>query len=378
MREFSTVQIFRLILTLVPCWSLAVGQNEHTYTSSTGIKCILCPPGYFYFKDCDIPNTIAVCKPCPSGTYSSSYNRAIYCAACMRHCESDVLVKVQECNATMDMVCDCPPGFVLENPTDKFHAKCKPFNGCDPGFGVVEQGTPGHEPVCRKCRPGITFSSEVSWQEPCYPCTQCPNNDVLRECNTTHDTICNFPRPSWRADVALPSLGVNCFFLLAVMIIVGIVIYRRWLPKGKYEPKTDDDEDEEERRPFKPVSSKASSDSGLTDNTSVIEMEALGINWGPIFRMVSRQITANWENVIQSLFQAIDVDECDTIIQSIKNDNQPVSEQIYQCLLKWQQQTGSQSTDVLVRILTEKSYHELVQRLQTYFQLESTTNPDTD
>ncbi|XP_021366267.1 tumor necrosis factor receptor superfamily member 5-like isoform X1 [Mizuhopecten yessoensis] len=374
MGEFNTVQRFRLIfiLLVIPCWSLALGQTEHTYIATTGIACVLCPPGYFHIKDCDTPNTIAVCRPCPTGTFSRTYNRAIHCAACMPHCESDVLVTVQKCNATMNMVCDCPPGLILENPMDKHHAKCTPFQGCDAGSGVIEQGTQGHEPVCAKCRPGITFSPEVSWNEPCYPCTQCPNNDVLHECNATHDSICNFPRQSWRVYAVIPSIVINCLFMLLALIKFAIVIYRRRFIKKRDEPTID----VEERRPLN-VSSNRSSDSGLDRSSVQIEMEPLGTNWGPIFQMVSSHITDNWKDVIRSLFHAIDVDECDTIIQENQNNNLPETEQIYQCLSKWQQQRRSHSTDVLVQILTENSYHNLVRTLQTDFQSEFTTNPDT-
>ncbi|XP_021344998.1 tumor necrosis factor receptor superfamily member 11B-like [Mizuhopecten yessoensis] len=372
MGKFNTVHTFLLIFLLVPCWSFAVGQTANTYKTKTGMSCILCPPGYYHIKDCEMPGTIAVCRPCPAGTFSNTFNRAIHCAACMPHCESDVLDTVQECNATMDMVCDCPPGKILENPMDKFHAKCKPFIGCELGSGVIDQGTPGHEPVCAKCRPGITFSPEVSWHEPCYPCTRCPNDDVLQGCNTTHDSICNLPRPSWRVIAAIPSIVVNCVFMLAILFI-AIVIYIRWIRKKKHELKID----EEECRPLSPVSSNRSSDSGLDKISEQTEMETLGTNWGPIFRMVSRHITGNWKDVIRSLFHAIDVDDCDTIIQEQQNNSLSNTEQIYQCLLKWQQQGRSHSTDILVQILTERSYHELVRKMRADFQSEFTTNPDT-
>ncbi|OWF56568.1 Tumor necrosis factor receptor superfamily member 11B [Mizuhopecten yessoensis] len=269
MGKFNTVHTFLLISVLVPCSSLAVGQTEHTYITTTGIACVLCPPGYFHIKDCDTPNTIAVCRPCPAGTFSRTYNKAIHCAACMGHCESDVLVTVQECNATVNMVCDCPPGLILENPMAKYHAKCKPFQGCNPGSGVVEQGTPGHEPVCAKCRPGITFSPEVSWQEPCYPCTQCPYDSVLQECNATHDSICNFPRQSWHVYVAIPSVVANCCLMLVIMIIV---MNRRCFRKKGGEQKID----EEECRHLDRVSNNSSSDSGSDKISEQIEMEPLG------------------------------------------------------------------------------------------------------
>ncbi|XP_033728367.1 tumor necrosis factor receptor superfamily member 11B-like [Pecten maximus] len=214
------------LLTVITVTCLAVKvKAENTYITDNGRTCVLCPPGHFYIDDCRVPDTIALCKPCPQGTFSSNFNRAKHCAACMPHCESDILVTVQMCNATTNMVCDCPPGEILANPHDKYHANCTPFQGCEPGSGVLVQGTSLQEPKCAKCRPGITFSPELSSSEPCYPCTQCPNDDFVQECNTTHDRICNVPQP-WYDKVAIPSLILNGSFIIIAMIKIMMMVMK--------------------------------------------------------------------------------------------------------------------------------------------------------
>ncbi|XP_060082390.1 tumor necrosis factor receptor superfamily member 11B-like [Ylistrum balloti] len=271
-----------------------------TYITETGMTCILCPPGYFYLNDCQVHNTIALCKPCPKNTFSSTYNKAVFCAPCMAHCESEILVPVQKCNATADMVCDCPDGKILENP--KSHAKCKPIKGCEPGSGLLQQATPEHGPVCAKCRPGITFSPDMSG-EPCYLCTQCPHDDIFQKCNTTHDSICNVQTQT-------------C--------------------------------------PLKTVTSCTSSE----------------IDWRPIFQFLSLQLTSDWENVIRSLFLDANISDWKAVIQQIQHDNDTVREQIYQCLLRWQQ-GGSLSKDTLIRILIEENHQDIAEKLSNSSVLEN-------
>ncbi|XP_033728928.1 uncharacterized protein LOC117318036 [Pecten maximus] len=322
MERFTKIAISVTVLT-VSC--LASDMTENTYNTESGMECIVCPPGHFYTNDCQVPNTIAVCKRCPDGTFIGNYSKAIYCEKCMPHCESPILVTVQHCTATTNMVCDCPPGMILENPHDKYHPNCTPFQGCEPGFGVLVQGTSIQEPKCEECRPGLTFSPELSSSEPCYPCTQCPDDDFVQECNTTHNSICNVPQISITTTT----------------------------------------------RKYYQINSKHSSDSGLDRYYDDTELKQLPtepmMTWDAIFRYLSCQLTSNWRAVISDLFKAIDVGDCDTIIEQIELDNHTVKEKIYQCLLKWNESGRPRSTSTLVLVLSKHRMETLLKNLKTKF-----------
>ncbi|XP_069108363.1 tumor necrosis factor receptor superfamily member 11B-like isoform X2 [Argopecten irradians] len=118
------IELAVVLVTTYKCLSAFVMmETTHTYTTDSGRTCIMCPPGYFFHSDCNVTNTIAVCEPCPTGTFSILYSKAKSCEDCLNHCESEVLVIVKNCTATTNMVCDCPNGTILENE-DKKHAKC--------------------------------------------------------------------------------------------------------------------------------------------------------------------------------------------------------------------------------------------------------------
>ncbi|XP_033728927.1 tumor necrosis factor receptor superfamily member 11B-like [Pecten maximus] len=192
MERSTHIATFLTVMTVI-CLAVCL-KVENTYITDDDRTCVLCPPGHFYTNDCVVEDTRALCEQCPTGTFMSSHNRAIYCERCMPNCESSILITVQKCTATTNMVCDCPPGMILENPNDKGNAKCKRFEGCEPGFGVLEQGTSLHEPKCAECIQGNTFSPILSANESCYLCTPCSDDDFVQECNTTHNSICNVPR----------------------------------------------------------------------------------------------------------------------------------------------------------------------------------------
>ncbi|XP_035259689.1 tumor necrosis factor receptor superfamily member 3 isoform X1 [Anguilla anguilla] len=79
--------------------------TEGYYTDYGGRRCRWCPPGQ-YQADCN------ECSPCPSGSFTSKWNREDMCHPCNLDCRKDFhLQVVQPCSAVSDAVCKCIDGF---------------------------------------------------------------------------------------------------------------------------------------------------------------------------------------------------------------------------------------------------------------------------
>ncbi|KAG7244740.1 hypothetical protein INR49_029759 [Caranx melampygus] len=87
----------------------------------------------------------------------------------------------ETCTETTDSVCvPCGPGLFIENWN--FAQNCFSCEKCKPR-------TANSNVRCRPCRSG-TFSATLSDTEPCQPHTKCHGSAVVREGNTTSDTVC--------------------------------------------------------------------------------------------------------------------------------------------------------------------------------------------
>lgn len=72
---------------------------------------------------------------------------------------------------------------------------------CPPGLGVALPCTGtgvGNDTVCTPCVDGVTYSSSISQEETCQPCSHCPANaQAVHRCNITHNTKCECVDGFW-------------------------------------------------------------------------------------------------------------------------------------------------------------------------------------
>ncbi|XP_021369788.1 uncharacterized protein LOC110460904 isoform X2 [Mizuhopecten yessoensis] len=141
-----------VFIGIIASLSFIISQTTELrpYITKGNLSCFECPPGFYLSGDCTSNNTIAVCRVCPYGYYSSVPGVHTSCAICSPFCESANLIVVSSCSSTNNLTCDCPSGKVLKDPHDKHHAICSADTAekhnvsiynqtqADPGSGTVE------------------------------------------------------------------------------------------------------------------------------------------------------------------------------------------------------------------------------------------------
>ncbi|XP_052231692.1 tumor necrosis factor receptor superfamily member 21-like isoform X3 [Dreissena polymorpha] len=183
------------ILLIVSAYCKFDGDVRPTYIAPNGLTCYLCSAGTYFIKDCSFDREYAVCSSCPSGTFSTIYNRALYCQPCSNRCpntnyetENQPEIKTTECTRTSDIKCECRSGLFRE---EGYRGMCRRFKECPVGYGVLAKGTGHSDTVCKRCEPGHTFSDTTSAKDPCRVCTKCDGRFIVRnECTPDHDTVC--------------------------------------------------------------------------------------------------------------------------------------------------------------------------------------------
>ncbi|XP_033753763.1 tumor necrosis factor receptor superfamily member 11B-like [Pecten maximus] len=227
-------RLLQILILLLSCVRLCskTTQPDITYTHN-GRTCVKCPPGTYLISHCDKENEVGQCRLCPNGTYSSQYDIATSCAPCKEFCENKDLVEVKKCTKLTNMECACPNGtFNVNADLPLSHAKCIPHGVCGPGYGVKVQATSVKNTICERCGIGKTYSLTTSASDRCQLCTNCGQFDVIAECNTTHNRICDIePKniPYQRCDTDEYTLtdvmtGGIIGAAIGAIIVIGIML----------------------------------------------------------------------------------------------------------------------------------------------------------
>nr|ALG64488.1 NGFR protein [Tegillarca granosa] len=182
-----------LFLIATVCSLVPTEANYNVYTAQNGMDCIVCSKGYFWIKDCIKNMTIAICQPCPSGTYNNKSGIPHYCSPCTTECRDSNSYIKESCTTVTDINCECRYGYYKEFKVkgDKETWYCKPHSSCPPGRGVAKNGTPHEDTICKPCSSG-TYSNFSSSLDPCTQCSKCNGSieSVIHECSGTSDTVC--------------------------------------------------------------------------------------------------------------------------------------------------------------------------------------------
>ncbi|XP_062847886.1 tumor necrosis factor receptor superfamily member 11B-like [Trichomycterus rosablanca] len=157
--------------------------QHHDAVTSELLLCDQCPPGTAVERHCTSFSP-TVCTPCPERLFAEHWHWGESCQHCTTVCKERQVVK-RECNATLDRVCECVPGYHL---AVEF---CIPHTTCPPGSGVAILGTPDSDTICEKCPLGF-FSSMTSGTERCIPHRDCSKLGMktLRVGTATQDALC--------------------------------------------------------------------------------------------------------------------------------------------------------------------------------------------
>ncbi|XP_051768083.1 tumor necrosis factor receptor superfamily member 1B isoform X2 [Ctenopharyngodon idella] len=170
------------------------------YHKELQICCSKCKPGTRLHVHCT-RNSDAVCEPCQQGQYSENYNHFKNCFSCPQCKDEKGLAYGTKCSADTRSVCVCKPGMFCSVFLSECE-ECRKYKSCKPGEYTARKGTPKNDVKCAPCPPG-TFSNHIN-AESCQPHTQCEGGSVLRQGNSTADTLCDVtPPPSTTTEVSL-------------------------------------------------------------------------------------------------------------------------------------------------------------------------------
>ncbi|OCT77124.1 tumor necrosis factor receptor superfamily member 11B isoform X2 [Xenopus laevis] len=168
--------------------SIVKGNSAPKYShydpsTSMYLQCDQCPPGMYIKQDCTTEKNTE-CAPCPSNHYSDTWNSNTECYFCNVVCKELQYIK-QECNGTHNRLCECAAGLYLDLEF------CVPHKECHPGYGVVQEGTPESDTVCRPCPEG-TFSDATSATARCQRHTDCKKLGikVVYQGDSEHNALC--------------------------------------------------------------------------------------------------------------------------------------------------------------------------------------------
>ncbi|XP_069111939.1 tumor necrosis factor receptor superfamily member 5-like isoform X2 [Argopecten irradians] len=416
------LQITILLLSCVRLCSKST-QPDITYYTNNGRRCVKCSPGTYLVADCEEENESAKCQLCPDGFYISQYNIARNCIKCKSSCENDQLVQITNCSRIQNMECACPNGMFNSNPDlEPWDAKCVVYGSCGPGHGMRYTATPVKNTTCERCVPGTTFSSTTSSSDRCQPCTPCGQFKVKRECNTTHNRVCDTNgissseyqdgiKDNKRLEAAIvvvaPIAGI---LLLAVPVYIlykkhvcckrhdenirekatgsstdnantsfpgsvnsGVLAYS--LPKNRPSPTSanqptslsipEDDIDSTNLKQLNPENLQQLPHSPNRFNGTDIDWR---YNIFKINSYLSTElINQQWKHVIRHLYegcgQSSDADR--EITEQEKNCVGNIKEQIYQCILSWSRNPGASARILGTALATE--WPHLLQGLRDKF-----------
>ncbi|XP_052616066.1 tumor necrosis factor receptor superfamily member 26-like [Peromyscus californicus insignis] len=136
--------------------------------------CQLCPAGTHLIKSCQRNHSESECVPCELENFMNHHNRESSCFRCSQ-CRHDQ-EEVSECSQTANRKCQCKQG---------------------------------------------TYCNSENCVEKCLPCSSCPKDRVIRQCNATMDTLCD----TFKSDSGTP--GCHCLCLsgpLTVIVVIAAVI----------------------------------------------------------------------------------------------------------------------------------------------------------
>ncbi|KAM9837547.1 nerve growth factor receptor b [Aulostomus maculatus] len=159
------------------------GQN-----TTSGECCQRCPPGEGVVKPCGTTQT--VCASClDSETFSENYSHTERCQPCTQ-CTGLYRMDTP-CTDSNDATCVCNYGYYLNNLSQR----CEHCTKCPEGQGMLLSCERDHDTVCEECT-GDTYSDQESSREPCIPCSTCDEEEVLQQCTSVSDTVCQVQYPS--------------------------------------------------------------------------------------------------------------------------------------------------------------------------------------
>lgn len=177
--------VFLMVLLGLVGVSANTGDCVSGQYTTKGECCKQCPPGEGVVQPCEARQT--VCAPClDSETFSENFSHMERCEPCTR-CMG-LLRMETPCTDSNDATCVCNYGYYLNDLSDQ----CEPCTKCPEGQGMLLSCEIEHDTVCEECT-GDTYSDQESSRDPCIPCTTCDEGEMLEECTTVTDTVCQVP-----------------------------------------------------------------------------------------------------------------------------------------------------------------------------------------
>uniref|UniRef100_T1IP87 TNFR-Cys domain-containing protein n=1 Tax=Strigamia maritima TaxID=126957 RepID=T1IP87_STRMM len=146
-----------------------------------------CPLG-FECSDLEDDKLNSTCVPtvsvlCNEGLTYLSNGTCNQCSTCLSGLEE------RACNQTHDSVCVdrlCEREFYWNYET----SRCDLCRLCPHGSGAIVPCGPSNDAICLQCPIGY-FSDVLSYSAECVPCTICKNDQVVHNCTSIQDAICN-------------------------------------------------------------------------------------------------------------------------------------------------------------------------------------------
>ncbi|XP_063409946.1 tumor necrosis factor receptor superfamily member 5-like [Mytilus trossulus] len=221
--------IFEFVLDVTVVYGLNESWSSY---SKDGTLCYYCSPGTYFIDDCLTHNTQAQCKPCPTQTFITSKNIAIYCKPCTQ-CDHVVrnyylAIVLEKCTSTSNTVCGCKPTHhFIQDHGGLGRGHCFENTKCSAGSGLIKQATMFSDTECTECNLGYTYSPFDSY-ESCIPCTEhCPNGTHIKNpCNRTNNIVCEKDKglPTQTNNTKNDKLTMRLAIVCSTVIPVTIVI----------------------------------------------------------------------------------------------------------------------------------------------------------
>ncbi|XP_026205054.1 tumor necrosis factor receptor superfamily member 6B-like isoform X2 [Anabas testudineus] len=175
-----------MLLSVLTLQAEAQSQTYRVIDPSTGksLECDRCPPGTYLRERCTSTRKTQ-CAKCPPGSFTELWNYIPKCLRC-GVCGENQVVKTA-CASDTNCKCQCTEGYYYKKNYDM----CLCHSKCQPGEGVLAEGTPDNDTVCQVC-PNGTFSDTVSAHHKCKQHTSCdaPGHKLLLKGSTWHDSVC--------------------------------------------------------------------------------------------------------------------------------------------------------------------------------------------
>ncbi|XP_066522657.1 nerve growth factor receptor b isoform X2 [Hoplias malabaricus] len=173
--------VLTLLLGAVTVFSAKEFCKSGQYTAS-GECCQQCVPGEGMVEPCG--ETQTVCEPChDSETFSENFSHTEQCMPCTK---CDGLLRMETpCTDSNNAVCVCDYGYFSGTVSDQ----CEPCTVCPAGQGVLLRCDHDRDTVCEECLDD-TYSDQESAFDPCLPCTVCEEQEELKHCTSSKDTVC--------------------------------------------------------------------------------------------------------------------------------------------------------------------------------------------